>query len=85
MCEQLGALEEFRKAEDRLQREEERRGTAGRMTGWERHSLRSVPRVKVGKVRVQEVYERSHFHVGTSVYLQGEAVTRRDGFQTLGF
>lgn len=30
------------------------------MTGWERHSVRSIPVVKVGKVRVQEVGTGGH-------------------------
>lgn len=45
---------------ERGSRRAERRGTAGRMTGWERHSHHAIPRVQVGKVRVQVLGTRGH-------------------------
>lgn len=37
------------------------------MTGWERHSLRSIPGVKVGKVRVQVLGTGGHTFMLTEV------------------
>lgn len=42
----------------------ERKGTAGKMTGWDRHSLRSIPWVKVGKSQSSKARnKRSCFYV----------------------
>lgn len=92
-----GTLEEFRKADDKLEGEEEigerdgwrkgsvergkgrkRRGGQLGMTGWERHSLHSIPGGESGKSQSSSGRnERSHFYVDKSVCLQGEAVTER--------
>lgn len=47
------------------------------MTGWERHSLHSIPGVKVGKVRVQVLGTGGHTFMLTEECLPGEAVTYR--------
>lgn len=42
----------------------ERKGTAGKMTGWDYHSLHSVPWVKVGKNQSSKARnKRSRFYV----------------------
>lgn len=50
----------------------ERRGTVGRMTGWERHSLRSISGVKVGKAGVQELGTGGHTFMLTKVCVSEE-------------
>ena len=57
-------------------------GTAGRTTGWERHSLRSVRGVKVGKVRVQTLGMGGYSFMLTRVCVSKE---RQRGQKHWGF
>lgn len=63
----------------------EGRGTAERKTGWERHSLRSVLGVKVGKVRVQALGMGGHTFMLTKLCASEEKRRQSEGLGTLGF
>lgn len=60
-------------------------GTVGIMTGWERHSLRSIPVVKVGKVRVQKVRTGGHTFMLTKCVSPWSSTDRVRGEKHWGF